>query len=216
MKFKFRRFLQANTGGEGGEPTPDQNPNPTPNPNPQGGNGGEGSQGDNNALFTKLDEIITKRTNGLVKSILKEQGVDGDELKDLVSAYNTNKQNKAKEQIENKTKLRNENTQLKEQLSDMKFQGEVNKLASELEFSQDADKYLSKLINKNEYLDDKGEIKVDDLKKGMEQVLKDFPALKKVEGQKGLHYVGGQGNGGKDPQNDDLLRKAFGLSVKKD
>lgn len=215
MKFKFRRFLQANTGGEGGaEPTPNQNPNPTPDP--QGGNGGEGSQGDNNALFSKLDEIITKRTNGLVKSILKEQGVDGDELKDLVSAYNTNKQNKAREQSENKTRLKNENTQLKEQLSDMKFQGEVNKLASELEFSQDADKYLSKLINKNEYLDEKGEIKVDDLKKGMEQVLKDFPALKKVEGQKGLHYVGGQGNGGKDPQNDDLLRKAFGLSVKKD
>lgn len=215
MKFKFRRFLQANTGGEGGaEPTPNQNPNPTPDP--QGGNGGEGSQGDNNALFTKLDEIITKRTNGLVKSILKEQGVDGDELKDLVNAYNTNKQNKVKEQSENKTRLKNENTQLKEQLSDMKFKGEVNKLASELEFSQDADKYLSKLISKNEYLDEKGEIKVDDLKKGMEQVLKDFPALKKVEGQKGLHYVGGQGNGGKDPQNDDLLRKAFGLSVKKD
>ena len=214
MKFKFRRFLQANTGGEGGEPTP--NPTPNPTPSPQGGNGGEGSQGDNDALFSKLDEIITKRTNGLVKSILKEQGVDGDELKDLVNAYNTNKQTKAKEQSENKTKLKNENTQLKEQLSDMKFQGEVNKLASELEFSQDADKYLSKLINKNDYLDDKGEIKVDDLKKGMEQVLKDLPALKKVEGQKGLHYVGGQGNGGNDPQSDDLLRKAFGLSVKKD
>lgn len=214
MKFKFRRFLQASTGGEGGEPTP--NPTPNPTPSPQGGNGGEGSQGDNDALFSKLDEIITKRTNGLVKSILKEQGVDGDELKDLVSAYNTNKQNRVREQNENKTKLKNENTQLKEQLSDMRFQGEVNKLSSELEFSQDADKYLSKLINKNDYLDEKGEIKVDELKKGMEQVLKDFPALKKAEGQKGLHYVGGQGNGGKDPQNDDLLRKAFGLSVKKD
>lgn len=214
MKFNFRRFLQASTGGEGGaEPTP--NPNPNQTPNPQGGNGGEGSHGDNDALFTKLDEIITKRTNGLVKSILKEQGVDGDELKDLVNAYNTNKQNKAKEQSENKTKLKNENTQLKEQLSDMMFQGEVNKLASELEFSQDADKYLSKLISKNDYLNEKGEIKVDDLKKGMEQVLKDFPALKKAEGQKGLHYVGGQGNGGNDPQTDDLLRKAFGLSVKK-
>lgn len=213
MKFKFRRFLQANTGGEGGEPTP--NPIPNPTPSPQGENGGEGSQGDNNALFTKLDEIITKRTNGLVKSILKEQGVDGDELKDLVNAYNTNKQNKAKEQSENKTKLKNENTQLKEQLSDMMFKGEVNKIASELEFSQDADKYLSKLISKNDYLNENGEIKVDDLKKGMEQVLKDFPALKKAEGQNGLHYVGGQGNGGNDPQSDDLLRKAFGLSVKK-
>lgn len=209
MKFKFRRFLQASTGGEGGgEPTPNQIPNQTPN------EGGEGSQGNNDELFTKLDEIITKRTNGLVKSILKEQGVDGDELKDLVDAYNTNKQNKAKEQNENKVKLKNENAQLKEQLSDMMFKGEVNKLASELEFSQDADKYLSKLISKHDYLDDKGKIKVDDLKKGMEQVLNDFPALKKAEAQKGLHYVGGQGNGGNDPQSDDLLRKAFGLSVK--
>lgn len=206
MRNRFQRFLMADGGADGGNANP-----PQPTPPQDGGNKGL----DQNELFTKLDEIIEKRTSGLVKSILKEQaGVEGDDLKGLVQSYQANKMNKAKADKDNANKLQDENTKLKEQILEMNFRAKVKGVAGNLEFSSDADKYLDKLINKNDYLNDKNEIDEDKLKKGLEQVLKDFPALK-GDASKGLKFVGGKGNGGNDPQPDDALRRAFGLSVKK-
>lgn len=216
MKFKFLRCLMADGGGAGGT-----DPQPKGGADPKGAEpkgtepkGTEPKGIDENALFTKIDEIIEKRTSGLAKSILKENGLEGDELTSLLQAYKTNKVTQTQKQQENNNKLKDENTQLKEQILDMQFKAKVNELASKLEFSSDADKYLDKLLVKEDYLNDKSEIEEDKLKKGLEQVLKDLPALKGTN-SKGIHYMGGKGNEGQDPQTDDALRRAFGLSVKK-
>lgn len=221
MKFKFLRCLMADGGGAGGTGT---QPNGGADPKgtePKGtepkGTEPKGTEPkgiDESTLFTKIDEIIEKRTSGLAKSILKENGLEGEELTSLLQAYKTNKVTQTQKQQENNNKLKDENTQLKEQIMDMQFKAKVNELASKLEFSSDADKYLDKLLVKGDYLNDKGEIEEDKLKKGLEQVLKDLPALKGAN-SKGIHYMGGKGNEGQDPQTDDALRRAFGLSVKK-
>ena len=69
---------------------------------------GEGQQAQNqqqnggaqnyDELFQKLDAILDKRSDGLAKSALKDNGIDETEIADIVKAYREHKQGEANKQ----------------------------------------------------------------------------------------------------------------------
>ena len=75
----------------------EQNQNTTQQ-NTQQGTGGSQQTPNYDEIFSKLDAILDKRSDGLAKSALKDNGVDEGEIADIVKAYRDQKQNKAAEQ----------------------------------------------------------------------------------------------------------------------
>lgn len=69
---------------------------------------------DYDAIFAKLDAILDKRSDGIARSALKDNGIAEDEVKEIVAAYRQQKAGNAQKQSETITALEAENQTLKE------------------------------------------------------------------------------------------------------
>ena len=75
--------------------------------------------------------------------------------------------------------------------------------------------YVIKSADFKDAIDDKGEIKADKVREAVEQVLKDVPAFKGTSNDdKGIKF-GVSGEHDDATEQENALRKAFGLSPKK-
>ena len=182
-------------------PTPTQTPEPTSTPN-------------YDEIFSKLDAILDKRSDGLAKSALKDNGVDENEIADIVKAYREQKQAKATEQANALTTANQTIADLQKQISERDVNDAFSAAAIELGLDATASQYVSRLADKSGVLSADGKPDVEKVKEAINKVLEDVPALKaSANTNKGFQPVGAKaGDGaGSGEDADKKLRSYFGL-----
>jgi hypothetical protein len=168
----------------------------------------------NDALFQKLDEILEKRSNGIVKNILKENGLDDSDIKDVLASYTESKKSK-KDAVETElATLRQTNAELNNKLKASEKNALVAKQAKELGIAESNLKFVTKLADFSNIEKD-GKYDEEAIKSALETVINEVPAFKtesKTETDSGFVKVGGQKS---EQTKDDIatnqLRKLMGL-----
>lgn len=161
-------------------------------------------------IFNKLDAILDKRSDGLAKSALKDNGIDESEIADIVKAYREQKQTKATEQANALSTAQQKIAELEKQISDKAIDEAFMSAAVELGIETKQLPYISRLADKN-VLGEGGKPDAEKVKAAINKVLDDVPALKATAAaNKGFQTVGtksGEGAG----SDDSKLRSYFGL-----
>lgn len=132
-------------------------------------------------IFKKLDAVLDKRSEGITKSVLKDNGYEDAEMKDILTQYRASKQAKANEADNQISTLTNENTQLKATLQKERLDNEALLQARALNVDDKTVPYLIKMADLSKCLDEKGNVKPDAVKTALETVLNDIPSLKQEE-----------------------------------
>lgn len=172
-----------------------------------------GTQNSNDELFAKIDSALEKRIEGLTKSILKDNGFEDADVKELAKKYRDGRNSKQEQLNENLTTLQSENAQLKAQI----LQSKIDKVttASALKMGVDSSKiaYLTRLADFSNVTDDKGNIDEKAVDSAISKVLEDLPEFKLSKNTNGGFVpVGGkEGDKTAEEDADKALRKAFGL-----
>ncbi|MCD7820869.1 MAG: hypothetical protein LUG64_01475 [Clostridiales bacterium] len=176
-------------------------------------NTGEGK--DYTALFEKLDAILDKRSGGIAKSALKDNGIDDGEAAEIVAAYRQQKAGQAKQQSDALANLQRENQQLKDQMLRSQLEAEAMSQAATLNVAPETAPYLLRLADLSGAVDDKGAIDKEAVTAALNQVLENIPALKRQTTQsKGFVPIGGDGTDQQSAQAEDRMRAWFGLGPK--
>lgn len=129
-------------------------------------------------IFKKLDNILDKRSEGIAKSALKDNGYEDAEMKDILTQYRASKQAKASEADNTITTLKNENAELKSTIREERLNNEISTQAKSLNVDEKTVPYLVKIADLSKCFDDKGNVSAEEVKKALEQVLNDVPGLK--------------------------------------
>ena len=169
---------QANVQGAAQAPTTNANVQTTQNSN-VGGNTQNNVNYDE--IFKKLDSILEKRSDGIAKSALKDNGYEDAEMKDILTQYRASKQAKATEADTTITTLQNENAQLKATIQQKDLNNEALTQARSLNVDDKTIPYLIKMADLSNCIDDKGVVSADNVKKALETVLNDVPSLKQAD-----------------------------------
>lgn len=154
-------------------------------------------------VFKKLDSILDKRSEGIAKSALKDNGYEDEELKDILSQYRASKQAKANEADNTITTLQSENASLKATIQKERLDNEALIQARALDVDDKTIPYLIKLADFSAVVDEKGAINKDKVKEALNNVLNDVPSLKKAKdnGTAGV-TVGADTSNGSQPSGN--------------
>lgn len=162
--------------------------------------------------YEKIADILSKRgaqaQDSALKGYLKDQGVSAEEMdkaiKDYKAKIEADKQAKNKAQEE----MALENKRLKNELQNISIDKKISEFASEV--SAEKLPYLSKLVDRKDFINEKGELNDEAIKTAIEKVLEDFPGFKTQNNSTGFAKVGADGSNSKVTL-DDQLKKNFGL-----
>ena len=188
-----------------------------------GGNSANNTQvsnaGNNGIDYDKIQSMIDKgvqqKENAILKSYFEQQGMSEDEIKSAIGDWKSKKQTQAQEQAGELTKLQNANTELQSRLTNELLSKQAFNDCLDLGVDKNTIPYVIKSADFKDAIDDKGEIKADKVREAVEQVLKDVPAFKGTSNDdKGIKF-GVSGEQDDATEQENALRKAFGLSPKK-
>lgn len=165
-------------------------------------------------IFGKLDAILDKRTDGLAKSALKDNGIDESEVADIVKAYREQKQAKATEQTNALNTANQRIAELEKQIADRVLDDALSAAAMKLGVDAKQLHYVTRLASRDGVLGEDGTPDATKVEEAISKVLEDVPALKATaNGNNGFQTVGaktGDGAGSGDDA-DKKLRGYFGL-----
>ena len=156
------------------DPTPAPNPEPSPAPVPSA----QHPEIDYDKLASAIESRTSRKEEGIVKSYLKEQGLSEDEMKEALKAYKETKANKVKEEKERINKIIRENNEYKKKELMVQVTSEAKTIAKELNVREDRFDKLMALCDQKDFMDDKGVINKEAIKKEMEKQLQDLPEFK--------------------------------------
>ena len=156
------------------DPTPAPNPEPSPAPVPSA----QHPEIDYDKLASAIESRTSRKEEGIVKSYLKEQGLSEDEMKEALKAYKETKANKVKEEQERINKIIRENNEYKKKELMVQVTSEAKTIAKELNVREDRFDKLMALCDQKDFMDDKGVINKEAIKKEMEKQLQDLPEFK--------------------------------------
>lgn len=165
-------------------------------------------------IFSKLDAILEKRSDGLAKSALKDNGIEESEIADIVKAYREQKQTKANEQATALTDAQKTIADLQKQIADRTLDDAFSAAAIELGVDAKQVPYVSRLAVRDGVLGSDNQPDVEKIKAAINKVLEDVPALKaSANANKGFVPVGAKTGDGADSGDDAAkkLRSYFGL-----
>lgn len=165
-------------------------------------------------IFNKLDAILDKRAEGLAKSALKDNGIDENDIADIVKAYREQKQTKAHEQNEALTTAQNRVAELEKQIADKTVEDALATTALALGIDAKQLPYVSRLADKEGILGSDGQPDAEKVKAAINKVLEDVPALKSsANANNGFQPVGSKSGDGAGSGDDaeKKLRSYFGL-----
>lgn len=185
------------------------------NPNTQNGQEPQTATAPNyDEIFNKLDAILEKRTDGLAKSALKDNGIEESEIADIVKAYREQKQSKASEQATALSDAQKTIADLQKQIADRTLDDAFSAAALELGVDTKQVAYVSRLASREDVLGANNQPDIEKVKASINKVLEDIPALKaSANANKGFVPVGAKtGEGaGSDDDAQKKLRAYFGL-----
>ena len=189
----------------------------------QGGNSAINTQTSNDGksvidydkIQSMIDKGVQQKENAILKSYFEQQGMSEDEIKTAIGDYKSKKQTQAQEQAGELTKLQNANTELQSRLTNELLSKQAFNDCLDLGVDKNTIPYVIKSADFKDAIGDKGEIKADKVREAVEQVLKDVPAFKGTSNDdKGIKF-GVSGEQDDATEQENALRKAFGLSPKK-
>ena len=154
-------------------------------------------------LIGKLDDLVNKKNERIVKSILKDNGiVDEKEIEEILNTY------KGKQKS-----LQEENAKLKETISTTQLNSMVKEISSELGISSKNIEYVKKLADLTNAKDDNGQYVQESIKKAIEQVVNDIPALieKKQINKEQIKSFGAEKKTPDDTTSYEKIRRVMGL-----
>ena len=189
----------------------------------QGGNSAINTQASNDGksvidydkIQSMIDKGVQQKENAILKSYFEQQGMSEDEIKTAIGDYKSKKQTQAQAQAGELAKLQNANTELQSRLTNELLSKQAFNDCLDLGVDKNTIPYVIKSADFKDAIDDKGEIKADKVREAVEQVLKDVPAFKGTSNDdKGIKF-GVSGEQDDATEQENALRKAFGLSPKK-
>lgn len=156
----------------------DQTPAPNPEQNPAPAPSAQHPEIDYDKLASAIESRTSRKEEGIVRSYLKEQGLSEDEMKEALKVYKETKANKAKEEQERIDKIIKENNEYKKKELMVQVTSEAKTIAKELNVREDRFDKLMALCDQKDFMDDKGVINKEAIKKEMEKQLQDLPEFK--------------------------------------
>ena len=182
-------------------------------PSEQQNNGTTTSQPDLSSLFSKLSDDLGKQMERYFTSGAKKEaenyGLTAEQMQEAAKDFLA--KNKSKETV-----LAEENATLKNQIKTMKADSSLNDLFNKLEVNTDLKDDLLKMVNVNDFYNEKDELKLDELEKSFNDVITRIPSFKKVKEVPNVNF-------GQDVKQDtkttkkaksmeDIAREMMGLS----
>ena len=170
---------------------------------------------DYDKIQSMIDKGVQQKENAILKSYFEQQGMSEDEVKSAIGDWKSKKQTQAKEQTDSINQLTENNKALKARLTQELLNRQAFNDCLDLGVDRATIPHVIKCAEFNDCLDDKGEVKADKVRETIEKVLADVPAFKgTAKDDKGFKVgVGGEQEDATDQEN--ALRKAFGLAPKK-
>lgn len=132
-------------------------------------------------IFKKLDSILDKRSEGIAKSALKDNGYEDAEMKDILTQYRASKQAKANEADNTISTLTTDLEKTRALLQEERLNNEALNQARGLNVDDKTVPYLIKMADLKGCFDDKGNVTPEKVKSALEQVLNDVPSLKQSD-----------------------------------
>ena len=170
---------------------------------------------DYDKIQSMIDKGVQQKENAILKSYFEQQGMSEDEVKAAIGDWKSKKQTQAKEQTDSINQLTESNKALQARLTQELLNRQAFNDCLDLGVDRATIPHVIKCAEFNDCLDDKGEVKADKVRETIEKVLADVPAFKgTAKDEKGFKVgVGGEQEDATDQEN--ALRKAFGLAPKK-
>ena len=170
---------------------------------------------DYDKIQSMIDKGVQQKENAILKSYFEQQGMSEDEVKAAICDWKSKKQTQAKEQTDSINQLTESNKALQARLTQELLNRQAFNDCLDLGVDRATIPHVIKCAEFNDCLDDKGEVKADKVRETIEKVLADVPAFKgTAKDEKGFKVgVGGEQEDATEQEN--ALRKAFGLAPKK-
>ena len=170
---------------------------------------------DYDKIQSMIDKGVQQKENAILKSYFEQQGMSEDEVKAAIGDWKSKKQTQAKEQTDSINQLTENNKALKARLTQELLNRQAFNDCLDLGVDRATIPHVIKCAEFNDCLDDKGEVNADKVRETIEKVLADVPAFKgTAKDDKGFKVgVGGEQEDATEQEN--ALRKAFGLAPKK-
>ena len=189
----------------------------------QGGNSANNAQEPNagntgidyDKIQSMIDKGVQQKENAILKSYFEQQGMSEDEVKSAIGDWKSKKQSQAQEQTNAYTQLQESTKALQARLTQELLDKQAFNDCLDLGVDRNTIPHVIKCADFKDAIDDKGEIRADKVRESVEKVLSDVPAFKgTAKDEKGFKIgVGGEQDEAEEQEN--ALRKAFGLAPKK-
>ena len=186
----------------------------------QGGNSAGNTQTqtagvDYDKIQAMIDKGTTQKENAILKSYFEQQGMSEDDVKSAISDWKSRKQTQAQAQTDSFNKLQESNKALQERLTQELLNKQAFNDCLDLGIDKNTIPHVIKCADFTDAINEKGEVNAEKVRASVEQVLKDVPAFKSSANEKQGFKVGISGEQDDITEQENVLRKAFGLAPKK-
>ena len=186
----------------------------------QGGNSANNIQTqaagvDYDKIQAMIDKGTTQKENAILKSYFEQQGMSEDDVKSAIADWKSRKQIQAQAQTDSFNKLQESNKALQERLTQELLNKQAFSDCLDLGIDKNTIPHVIKCADFTDAINEKGEVNAEKVRASVEQVLKDVPAFKSSANEKQGFKVGISGEQDDVTEQENVLRKAFGLAPKK-
>ena len=186
----------------------------------QGGNSAGNTQTqtagvDYDKIQAMIDKGTTQKENAILKSYFEQQGMSEDDVKSAIADWKSRKQTQAQAQTDSFNKLQESNKALQERLTQELLNKQAFSDCLDLGIDKNTIPHVIKCADFSDAINENGEVNAEKVRASVEQVLKDVPAFKSSASEKQGFKVGISGEQDDVTEQENVLRKAFGLAPKK-
>ena len=186
----------------------------------QGGNSAGNTQTqtagvDYDKIQAMIDKGTTQKENAILKSYFEQQGMSEDDVKTAISDWKSRKQTQAQAQTDSFNKLQESNKALQERLTQELLNKQAFNDCLDLGIDKNTIPHVIKCADFTDAINENGDVNAEKVRASVEQVLKDVPAFKSSANEKQGFKVGISGEQDDVTEQENVLRKAFGLAPKK-
>lgn len=205
MRLQFFAAPDGGGAGEGGSPSNGQ----SSKSQQEGGQQAQSFDYDKLASIIAGKQSVTEDT--ILKKYFKEQGLSQEEMSQAIAGF---KEQKAKN-TPDVSGMQTQIAQSQQANQQLQIQNAATLQAIKAGIAADTVPYVLKLADFSSAMGTDGKVSEDEVKKAIEKVLEDVPALKPNTESSGGFQVGAPGNNNNGGENqDEALRNIFGIKKK--
>lgn len=209
-KMNLQFFAEGDGAGDSGNGNPNDNAG-NGNSNQNAGNG-QGTTYTQEQLDGIVNSRVTRAEQSALKSFFAQQGMSEDEITKAISDYKANK--KANEP--DVAGIQSQLTQSQQVNQQLQIQNVAQMQAIKAGIAVDTVPYVLKMADLSKVMGADGKVSEEEVKKAIDKVLEDIPALKPSNESSGGFKVGAPGNNSNNnnESQDEMLRNIFGIKKK--